>query len=160
MAVFEKLKAFLDSNDVPYTLMEHEAVYTSEQAAQARGTPLQQGAKALVFEADKRPILLVVTADRRIDSRAFKRAFGVKDLRLATAERVAELTSLTIGAVPPFGGLMGLATYVDESLLKNEDIVFNAGSHTRSILMKCQDFRRLEQPTRGSFSADSNPSPQ
>ena len=157
--VFEKLRFLLDANNVSYKLMEHEAGYTSEQAAQVRGTRLQQGAKALVFEADKRPLLLVVAADRRIDSRAFKRVFGVKDLRLASAERMTELTGLTIGAVPPFGSLMGLPTYVDEPVLENEEIVFNAGSLTRCILMKAVDYLRLEQPIQGNFSSSTDSLP-
>ena len=46
----------------------------------------------------------------------------------------------------PFGNLYNLPVYVDKSLVSNEDIVFNAGTHIDTIRMKYRDFERLVQP--------------
>src|SRR5579875_336520 len=62
--VTDRLVAFLEENGADFTVMTHEAVSTSEDAARVRGTPLEQGAKALVFRADGRPVLLVLPAHR------------------------------------------------------------------------------------------------
>ena len=150
--VFEKIIKLLQDNKINYQLFEHEPVYTSEEAAKVRGTKIEQGAKALVMIADKKPIMLVTSAAKKVDTKKFKEAFGVGDLRMATAEEVKDLTGVEIGAVPPFAHLFELPLYVDQSLGKNEKIVFNAGLHTKSIKMSYQDYRQLTKPTSGSFS--------
>lgn len=150
--VFEKIKQLLDENGIAYQLFEHEPVFTSEQAAKIRNTKMCQGAKAIIFSADSKPILVVVPGDRRVDSKIFKKLYNIKDLRLLSADEVKELTGLEIGAIPPFGSAMNLKTYCDQKVFENEEIVFNAGAHTKSILMKSKDFLSLVKPIVGNFS--------
>lgn len=150
--IFEKIIKLLKENDINYELIEHEPVYTSEEAANVRGTSLRQGAKAIVFSADKHPILIVVPGDKKIDTKIFKERYGIKDLKILSPDEVKEKTGLEIGAIPPFGNLMGLPTYVDELLTQNKEIVFNAGSHTKSIRMSSQDYIKLCRPKIGDFS--------
>ena len=35
-----------------------------------------------------------------------------------------------IGGMPPFGNLYGMEVYVSDKLAEDEEIAFNAGSHT------------------------------
>jgi Ala-tRNA(Pro) deacylase len=151
----ERLVEFLRENSADFSVVTHEPVRTSEEAARVRGTPLEQGAKALVFRADGQPVLLVLPADRRVDARAFKQAFGVKDLRMVTADDLRELTGMEVGAVPPFGLLMDLPTYVDERLLSLPRISFNAGSRTTSVIMAVTDYARLAGATPARFAVDT-----
>ena len=74
--VFERIVSLLDAQGVAYHVVEHPPVYTSQEAAKVRGTPLEQGAKAMLFKADDRPVLLVVAAHHRIDRREFKRLYN------------------------------------------------------------------------------------
>jgi len=150
--VFEKIKKLLDENGITYRLFEHEPVFTSEQAAKVRNTKMCQGAKAIIFKADDNPLLVVVPGDRRVDSKVFKKLYHIKDLRLLTADEVKELTGLEIGAIPPFGSQMSLKTYCDQKVFENEEVVFNAGAHTKSIKMKSKDFLNLVKPIAGNFS--------
>jgi Cys-tRNA(Pro) deacylase len=145
---------YLLENAADFRTMTHEPVRTSEEAAQVRGTPLEQGAKALVFRADGRVVLLVLPANRRIDTRAFKNAFGVKSLAMVSADELRELTGLEVGAVPPFGHLMRLPTYVDERLLELPQISFNAGSRRFSVIMSTADYRRLSDGIVGRFASE------
>ncbi len=48
--------------------------------------------------------------------------------------------------MPPFGNLYGMSVYVSELLAEDEEIVFNAGSHTELIRLAYKDFERLVQP--------------
>lgn len=153
-SVTQRLLAYLQVHDIEASVMHHEPVRTSEEAARVRGTPLQSGAKALVYRADGEPVLLVLPAHRRVDARAFKRAHGIKDLRMISPEELKELTGLEVGAVPPFGNLLGLQTYVDEDLLEEPRISFNAGSRTTSIVMSPGDYARLVQPITGRFAGE------
>ena len=150
--VTERLLALLRGNDVSFRLVEHEPTTTSEESARVRGTPLEQGAKAMLFRADGKPVLLVLPADRRVDTRAFKRAHGIKNLQLLSPDELRALTGLQVGSVPPFGRLIEVPTYVDERLLALPQIAFNAGSRTTSVIMSTEDFVQLEQPTQASFA--------
>lgn len=150
----DRLIALLQEGGATFRSMHHEPVRTSEEAAQVRGTPLEQGAKALVFHADDRVVLLVLPADRRVDSGAFRRAFGVKNLKMVSGDELRELTGLEQGAVPPFGNLLGFPTYVDERLLQFPQISFNAGSRTFSVILAVEDYRRLADPIVARFASD------
>jgi Ala-tRNA(Pro) deacylase len=146
-SVFDRLEAWLRQGGVPFTVLRHGPVYTSEQAAAVRGTSLASGAKALVVKADQRFVLLVLPADRKLGNRKARESLAVKSLRFATKEEVENLTGLQPGSIPPFGSLFGLTTYCDPALADNSSINFNAGDHAISIQMAYADFIRVEKPT-------------
>ena len=145
--VFQRLQARLAGAGIPFAVLRHEPVYTSEQAAAVRGVPLSSGAKALVVKAGERFVMLVIPADRRLDSKNARAGLGVKAIRFATKEEVLQLTGLEPGSIPPFGSLFGLTTHVDPALALNESINFNAGDHSISIQMTHADYIAAERPT-------------
>ena len=67
--VFERIEQKLNDAGVPFTVLRHEPVFTSEQAAAVRGTPLSSGAKALVLKAGDSFVFAVLPADRKLDSK-------------------------------------------------------------------------------------------
>jgi Ala-tRNA(Pro) deacylase len=146
-SIFDRLEAWLRQNGVPFTVLRHEPVFTSEQAAAVRGTSLASGAKALVIKADERFVLLVLPADRKLANRKARETLAVKSLRFATKDEVQNLTGLQPGSIPPFGSLFGLATYCDPALAENSSINFNAGDHAISMQMAYADFISVEKPT-------------
>jgi Ala-tRNA(Pro) deacylase len=144
--VFDRLHAKLQEAGIAFTVLRHQAVFTSEEAAAVRGTPLSSGAKALVVKAGDDFVLLVLPADRKLDSKKARASLGVKALRLASREEVEQLTGLQPGATPPFGSLFNLPTYCDPGLALNESINFNAGDHCISVQMTYADFVTVEKP--------------
>lgn len=145
-SVFDRLHDWLRQRDVAFTVLRHEPVFTSEQAAAVRGTPLSSGAKALIVKAAERFVMLVLPADRKLDSRKAREALSVKALRFASREEVQELTGLQPGSIPPFGSLFGLPTYCDPALAENASINFNAGDHSISVQMTYADYCAQEKP--------------
>jgi len=77
---------------------------------------------------------------------------------MVSAEDLHALTGLEPGAVPPFGALFGLPTYVDAQLLALPRIAFNAGSRSTSVILDTVDYARLADATVGRFAADAEPS--
>ncbi len=146
-SVFERINDWLRQSGTPFSVLHHEPVFTSEQAAAVRGTPLASGAKALIMKAGERFVLLVVPADRKLDSRKARTQLGVKALRFASREEVEQLTGLQPGSIPPFGSLFGLPTYCDPALGENASINFNAGDHAISVKMTYADYAAVEKPT-------------
>lgn len=151
ITVYKKIIILLKERAIDYQEFEHEPVLTSEQAAQARGTAIGQGAKALVMMADSLPIMLVISAAYKIDTKKFKHLFNIEDLKMATPEEVEKITGTKVGAVPPFGNLFSLPTYVEETLGVNKKIAFNAGLHTKSIEVSFKDYISIVKPQFGSF---------
>jgi len=146
MTVLDRITALLQQQAVPFDLLRHAPVFTSEEAALVRGTSLASGAKALVCKADQRFVMFVMPADRRLDSKLARATLGIKSLRFATREEVLELTGLTPGSIPPFGQLFGLTTICDNALAAEQRINFNAGDHSVSVSMLYADYAQVEQP--------------
>src|SRR5437879_6288620 len=97
--VFDRLQEKLQHAGVAFTVSRHHAVFTSEEAAAVRGAPLSSGAKALVVKAGDAFVLLVLPADRKLDSKKARAHLGVKSVRFATREEVEQLTGLQPGSI-------------------------------------------------------------
>jgi len=145
--VFDRLTRKLDQAGIDYTVLRHEPVYTSEEAARVRGVSLSSGAKALLVKLGSKFTLLILPGDRRLDSNKARRAVRAKKSRFATRRELMDKTGLEPGAVPPFGSLFGLPTLCDPALGENETINFNAGDHAISVQMRFEDYLRIESPT-------------
>jgi Ala-tRNA(Pro) deacylase len=149
----------LRSGGIGHRVLRHPPVLTSEEASRVRGTPLEAGAKALVCQADDRIVLIVVPADARLDNRVFRQQAGVRNVRMIDAGRVQELVGAPVGAVPPFGSLLGLPTYADEEVVGRELIAFNAGARDVSVTMAGPDYAALERPTLGRYARRTTAAP-
>src|SRR5438067_4149440 len=139
-AVFERVTELLGQKVVPYEVLRHAPVFTSEEAAAIRGTPLASGAKAPICKADDRFLMIVLPADRKLASKLVRKATEAKSLRFASREEVEQLTGLAPGSIPPFGSLFNLPTWCDERLSEQPQINFNAGDHSISISMAYTDY--------------------
>ena len=151
-AILELLKI----RDIHYRLLSHSAVFTSEEAAQVRNTSITESAKSLVLSAHNQTVLAVLQGHLRIKMKDFKRAFGFKNVRLASAEEVNQATGLHIGSIPPMGLLFGIATYMDAGISDITSIVFNAGSHTTSLVIPTAGFLEIVDPYIGHFAQMAN----
>jgi Ala-tRNA(Pro) deacylase len=151
----KRIKEMLDSKSIVYRVMEHEPVFTSEQAAKVRGVELKSGVKALVLKTKEgRFILGLVAANKKIDLKKLSKIANTKEILLAKPEEVLKITNCEIGSVHPFGILHNLPTYLDVSILENECVDFNIGVHTKSIEMKSKDLVEIIKPIKCEFSAD------
>lgn len=155
MSVLERIRELLRESGVAFRELHHEPTRTSEDAARVRGESLGVGGKALVIKVDKEFKLFVLSAVRRVDSKAIRAHFRARRTRFATADELRELTGLEPGSVPPFGRpVLPLDLFVDLSITANERIAFNAGSLTDSIFLSVEDYLAVAQPTVFSFATD------
>ncbi len=152
MLLFQKIVAFLNEHHCHHSVLEHVAVRTSLEAAQARGEPLKIGAKALVLKDEKQFFMVVIPADRRLETGKVKKTRCSRNLRFASPEELLEINGLVPGSVPPFGNIIGLQMMVDQHVFDNEFMAFNAGSLEKSIKMKTADYRSIVHPEVGDFS--------
>lgn len=147
---FNEIIHCLDENSVEYKIHEHQPVHHAEEAALVRGFDLHTGVKSLIFKiqhsAGNDFILVLVSGDKRVDSQKLKEILKVKNISLASPEEVLEKTGCEIGSCHPFGNLMGMKTYMDEKILANKTVAFNAGLLTMSITLDPKELVRVVNP--------------
>lgn len=152
--MFEATKRWLDQAGIAYRHLHHEPTRTSEESARVRGKDIRVGGKALLIKIDTVFHLFVLSASLKFEASAARRRFGAKKVRFATSDELLEMTGLVPGSVPPFGRpILPFDLFVDESILANEKIAFNAGSLTESIIISVQDYLHVAQPEVFCFAA-------
>lgn len=150
--VFEEIKKRLTENNIPFSEMRHEPVFTSEQAAEVRGVGLESGAKAIVMRSEGKFYMFVISASKKIDSKKVKKILKTKSLSFASSDEVFDVCHCKSGAVPPFGDMFGMQVFVDRSLLGQKEINFNAGRRDRSLQMKIIDYLKVTKHIVEDFS--------
>lgn len=133
MQPYGAILGVLKAKSIYFEELEHEPVFTSEQAARVRGLAIDAGAKSLLLKANGKYVLVVMPGSKKLDSKKLKLILGTKRLRFAAPEEVKEIMHCEIGACYPFGSLIGLDTYMDSSLKNQSKISFNPGLHHKSI---------------------------
>jgi Ala-tRNA(Pro) deacylase len=142
-----KLKAFLDSRGIRYVSIQHSMAFTSSEVAESVHVKGRDFAKTVIVKIEGAMAMVVLPANRRLVLHDLREMFATDHVRLATeAEFKGAFPDCDLGAMPPFGNLYGMEVTVDEVLAKDEEIAFNAGSHTEVIRMKYADFARLAKP--------------
>ena len=95
----------------------------------------------------------VLPASYRVDFDQLRIATGAKKVEISKEiEFKDKFPGCELGAMPPFGNLYGMEVYVAKSLAEDEEIAFNACSHTELIRMKYEDYDRLVRPKILKFS--------
>lgn len=144
----ENVKEFLDEQGVRYWVMDHPTAYTSQEVAHAAHISGKELAKAVVVAIDDELALAVVRADRLIDLEALKEEVGADEIRIATEiEFHDRFPGCEVGAIPPFGALGEMDTFVDEDVINvGERIAFCAGTHHELTVLDYEDFEFLSEP--------------
>ncbi len=153
MPLKKRLKDFLDENHIKYVTMIHSKAYTAQEIAAILHVPGKSFAKTVILKADGKFVMAVLPATHRINLDLFKQVAHAHEVEMATEEEFEKLfPGCEIGAMPAIGRIYELPTYVDSSLTRNEDICFNATTHSEVIKMKYPDYERLTEPIIGTFA--------
>ena len=143
----QRLQAFLDDNQVKYVVITHSRAFTAQEVAAATHIPGKELAKSVIVEIDGEMAMAVLPGSQRVDVRLLRDAVGAKEVTLARESAFRDrFPECDLGAMPPFGNLYGMPVYVADSLAEDEEIGFNAGSHTELVKLSYRDFERLVQP--------------
>lgn len=143
----ERIRRFLDENDVHYRLAPHPPAFTAQEVAAEAHVPGRRFAKVVTISVDDRLALAVVPATERVDLERLTRALGADRVVLASeAEFRRAFPGCEVGAMPPFGNLFGMETFVSRHLDESDEIAFNAGTHTEVMYVPWSDFERLVEP--------------
>jgi Ala-tRNA(Pro) deacylase len=149
----EKLKKFLDENKVQYVTITHSQAFTAQQVAASAHIKGKEMAKTVIIKFNEKLAMAVLPATYHVDFHLLKEVTGNENVILAHESEFREIfDDCELGAMPPFGNLYGMDVYVAQSLTADEEIVFNAGTHSELIRMKYSDFAKLVKPKILKFS--------
>jgi len=143
----QKLMDFLDEQKVKYVAVTHSPAYTAQEIAAAAHIPGKEMAKTVMVKIDGEMAMVVLPASMKVDFNRLLDATGAQEVELAQEREFKDLfPGCDVGAMPPFGNLFGIRTFVAEELTEDEEIAFNAGSVTEVIRLAYRDFERLVKP--------------
>ena len=141
------LMAFLDDNHVKYVKIGHSKAYTSSEIAESAHIPRKELAKTVIVNLDGKLAMAVVPATRKVVLELLRKGTGARSVELALEQDFEDqFPGCEVGAMPPFGNLYGMDVFVDPRLAEDQEIAFNAGSHTELIRMGYKDFEQLVKP--------------
>ena len=131
----------LAERNIPHSLFVHTGpVHSLEQAASERDQRPEQVVRSLLFRlAEDDFALVLVAGPRQIPWKTLRTFFKQRRLTLASEEEVLRVTGYEIGTVSPFGLATPIPTYIDESVLANEELSLGSGRRGTAILMHSRD---------------------
>ncbi|HLJ16189.1 MAG TPA: YbaK/EbsC family protein [Bryobacteraceae bacterium] len=153
MATLDRCIDYLNLHGVCFSHSTHPAAVTRSEIASAERMPAHSLVKALVYVSDAGLGMAVVPLDRSVDWKQVLYLLGLSKIRLAESAELAELyPGGAVGAMPPFGNMLGLPVLVDSEVASQPILVFHAGTYRDVIRVAFADFRRLVNPLIASFS--------
>jgi Ala-tRNA(Pro) deacylase len=146
MEIPRRLIECLDESKVRYQVLQHPEAVSAQRIAQAEHVKGRHHAKVVIVKADDAHVMMVLPADHHIDLEKTGKAIG-KPVSLGKEQEFKSLfPDCAIGAMPPFGNLYDLPTYVERDLAEQDYIVFEAGTHTDAIKMSYRDYEKIVKP--------------
>ena len=152
MSVLEKepvkrVEKFLKEydKDLSVTLLDNSA-RTALEAAKSLNCEVGAIVKSLLFKAENTFILCLVAGDKKGSLNKIKKIINIRDVSMASANEVKDVTGFTIGGVSPIGHLKKINIYIDNSL-ERFDSLYAAAGHPNCVFKI--DYFNLQKITQG-----------
>jgi len=143
MGIAMRISDYLAEQDADYEIIGHPHSSTSMESAELAHVPGARIAKSVVLGDERGYVLAVLPASCRVDLGEIHRQTN-RNLGLVTEyELDALFEDCEPGAVPPFGNVYNLDTIVDENLVEQSDVYFEAGDHECLIHVSGETFETL-----------------
>ena len=127
----EKVKKYFEEIGEPERVIEFEqSTFTSELAAQALNCEVGRIAKTISVFVDKKPVLILMSGDMKIDNKKFKAQFNCRP-HMIPVDEVETLIGHAVGGVCPFAVNEGVPIYLDASM-KRFDVIYPAAGNDKS----------------------------
>ena len=121
---------------------------TALEAASSLGCEVGAIVKSLLFKTKNNFILCLVAGDKKASLNRIKKILNIKDVSMASAEDVKDITGYTIGGVSPVCHLRKIEIFIDNSL-ERFPFLFAAAGHPNCVFKT--NFTDLQKITNGSI---------
>ena len=140
----EKYLKEYDTN-LDVTLLNSSA-RTALEAAKSLNCEVGAIVKSLLFRAENTFILCLVAGDKKGSLNKIKKVTNIKNVVMASADEVKDITGFTIGGVSPIGHLKKINIYIDNSL-ERFDNLYAAAGHPNCVFKI--NYSNLQKMTQG-----------
>ena len=163
---------------VKYEILKHRTVYTAFDKAKTLKISEKMVGKTLVlkmnpvgsrrlsFGASGKLAVVLIPANKKLDKGKIKKFVKTKKIEFASERLIknkfkARLPryakhcgqGVKVGAIPPFGNLWGLRTFIDNFLMREKEIILNSGDYNFSIKISSNQLKKiLPDAIFGNFS--------
>jgi len=135
----DEVRAFLRDAGVEKEIRRFDdSTHNSELAARSLGVQVGQIAKTILLLADDAAVVVVISGDRRVDTKKVRALGHGKRVRLAGPDDVTARTGFGVGAVSPVALPAGIPIYLDRSL-RRFDTVYPAAGETNNMFATSPD---------------------
>jgi len=140
MTIAANLAKFLEHRHIDFQMISHRPTGSSLQSARAAHVPPSQLAKAVLLDDGEHLLLTVVPASCHVQLGDLRKQLG-RPVRMAEEHQIAEIfDDCAPGAIPAVGPAYGLETILDEQLVEQPQVYFEAGDHEHLLRMEGGDF--------------------
>jgi Ala-tRNA(Pro) deacylase len=151
--MLRQLSEFLGAHAARHERIEHREAFTSQEEAAAAHVSGWSWAKVVIVKEREGLAMAVLPACCTIDMDRLKGLIGRGEIELASVEEILEaFPGCELGAIPPFGRLFKVPTFVEEALVNQREMTMPAGNHRAAIRMRAADYLRLAEPRLGQFA--------
>ena len=140
----EKILKKFDTN--LEVILLNTSARTALEAASSLNCEVGAIVKSLLFKTEKTYSLCLVAGDRKASLNKIKKTLNIKDVSMASADEVKNITGFTIGGVSPVGHLNKINIYIDNSLERFE-ILYAAAGHPNCVFKI--NYNNLKKITNG-----------
>ncbi len=149
----QEVENFLRTKNVKYRTVHHSPAFSSQEIAEAAHVPARRLAKVTMVKINGELAMAVLPASEMVDVEALGKLADSKTVQIATEHDFADrFPGCEVGAMPPFGNLWGMKVFVSNGFSKDENIAFEAGSHSELLEIPYTDFERLVEPQVGALA--------
>ena len=121
---------------------------TASEAASSLGCEIGAIVKSLLFKTENTFLLCLVSGNKKTSLNKLKKTLKIKDISMASADDVKNITGFTIGGVSPVGHITKLQIYIDNSL-ERFNYMYAAAGHPNCVFKI--KFKDLQKITNGSI---------
>ncbi len=121
---------------------------TAIEAASSLGCEVGAIVKSLLFKTENSFLLCLVSGDKKTSLNKIKKILNIKNVSMASADDVKNVTGYSIGGVSPIGHLKEVKIFIDNSLERFEKL-FAAAGHPNCVFKI--NFVNLQKITKGAI---------
>jgi Ala-tRNA(Pro) deacylase len=143
MSIAARLKWYLSVHRVPYEVIASASVPPPRVSDGDASVPRRKLARAELLHDEQGYVMPVLRADHDLDLEKLRRRLGRSLCPVAAAEAATLFFDCEAGSIPAVGSAYGIPTIVDESLVGQGDVYFEAGDHADLVHLAEEHFFRL-----------------
>ena len=138
MNIYEILKKL----NINYQEIEHEAVFTIEEAKNIKNRIPGIGCKNLLLKDKKQYLLVILEENKKADTKQIAKIANCSHLSFAKEEELEKILKLKRGSISPFGIIndqTNVVTILIDKDLQNQILLFHPNINTKTVAIHYND---------------------